>query len=216
MSKFGVVFAMALGLAIVSSAVVGMQLISAQSGSGGNASTLTNAGGEFGAGVSSNSGGHYSLPSSEARPSSILGMIFQFFGQTSLALAPGSWAFVGGLWIWRGKMKSRWESLGFDSEVFELFVRMRGGKTRVKLLNSLLIPKDRFQLANELGLDWKAVDRHMSMLDKCGFVREQAAFGRVRIYELTTMGKMLLKLLQNLNEEEGAVVGPLPTSRPEA
>jgi hypothetical protein len=204
LSKFGVVFAMALGLAIVSSAVVGMQLISAQSGSGGNASTLTNAGGEFGAGVSSNSGGYYSLPSSEAHPSSILGMVFQYFGEGSFALAPGSWIFVGGLWVWRGRMKSRWESLGFDSEVFELFVRMRGGKTRVKLLNSLLIPKDRFQLAQELGLDWKAVDRHIMMLDKFGFVHEQKAYGRVRIYELTSVGKMLLRLFQNLNEEENA------------
>ena len=89
-------------------------------------------------------------------------------------------------------MKSRWEALGFDSEVFELFVRMRGGKTRVKLLNSLLIPKDRFQLAQELGLDWKAVDRHVMMLNKFGFVHEQTAYGRVRIYELTSVGKMLL------------------------
>jgi predicted ArsR family transcriptional regulator len=115
-------------------------------------------------------------------------------------------------------MKSRWEALGFDSEVFELFVRMRGGKTRVKLLNSLLIPKDRFQLAQELGLDWKAVDRHMAMLDKYGFVHEQASFGRVRIYELTTVGKMLLKLLQNLNEQDGEDAFPLPafsSSKPE-
>ena len=99
-------------------------------------------------------------------------------------------------------MKSRWEALGFDSEVFELFVRMRGGKTRVKLLNSLLIPKDRFQLAQELGLDWKAVDRHVVMLNKYGFVHEQAAYGRVRIYELTAVGKLLLQLLQNLDQEE--------------
>ena len=193
MSKFGVVFAMALGLAIVSSAVVGMQLVSAPSGSGGGASTLTNGGGEPGRGVST-----------EAHSNSILGMVFQYFGEGSFALAPGSWIFVGGLWIWRGRMKSRWEALGFDSEVFELFVRMRGGKTRVKLLNSLMIPKDRFELAKELGLDWKAVDRHVMMLDKYGFVHEQKAYGRVRIYELTSVGKMLLQLLQNLNEEERA------------
>jgi len=193
LSKFGVVFAMALGLAIVSSAVVGMQLVSAPSGSGGGASTLTNGGGEPGRGVST-----------EAHSNSILGMVFQYFGEDSFALAPGSWIFVGGLWIWRGRMKSRWEALGFDSEVFELFVRMRGGKTRVKLLNSLMIPKDRFELAKELGLDWKAVDRHVMMLDKYGFVHEQKAYGRVRIYELTSVGKMLLQLLQNLNEEERA------------
>ena len=125
-------------------------------------------------------GGVYgTLSSNAAHSHSILEMVLQFFGDRSLALAPGSWIFVGGLWIWRGRMKSRWEALGFDSEVFELFVRMRGGKTRVKLLNSLLIPKDRFQLAQELGLDWKGVDRHVVMLNKYGFVHEQAAYGRV-------------------------------------
>src|ERR1039457_2004032 len=28
--------------------------------------------------------------------------------------------------VWRGKVKSRWESLGFDSGIFELFIRMKG------------------------------------------------------------------------------------------
>jgi len=186
MSKFAVVFAIALGLAIVSTAFAGLQVVSSQTS----------------AGVLSNGGGPPSLSTYQTHPQSILGMVFQFFGDRSLALAPCSWVFVGGLWIWRGRMKSRWEALGFDSEVFELFVRMRGGKTRVKLLNSLLIPKDRFQLAKELGLDWKAVDRQVMMLNKFGFVCEQKAYGRVRIYELTSVGKMLLRLFQNLNEEE--------------
>lgn len=177
MSKFAVIFAIALGLAIVSTAFAGMQLVSSRT-----AQNTSSGSPPFGATGPSKSGG--------------------YFGEGSLALAPGSWVLVGGLWIWRGRMKSRWEALGFDSEVFELFVRMKGGKTRVKLLNSLLIPKDRFQLAKELGLDWKAVDRHVVMLNKYGFVHEQAAYGRVRIYELTPVGKLLLQLLQNLDEEE--------------
>jgi hypothetical protein len=213
LSKFAVIFAVALGLAIVSTAFAGVQLTSSPnptvqssltttSTTASNGSALTEAGGvTFGFGASSS----YNLPSGNSgHPSSVLGVVVQFFQDRSLALAPGGWIFVGGLWIWRGRMKSRWEALGFDSEVFELFVRMRGGKTRVKLLNSLLIPKDRFQLAQELGLDWKAVDRHIMMLDKFGFVREQTAYGRVRIYELTSSGKMLLQLFQSLNDEESA------------
>ena len=188
MSKFAVVFAIALGFAIVSTAFAGLQVVSSQTS----------------AGVLSNGGGLPSLSTYQTHSQSILGMVLQFFGDRSFAIAPGSWVLVGGLWIWRGRMKSRWEALGFDSEVFELFVRMRGGKTRVKLLNSLLIPKDRFQLARELGLDWKAVDRQVMMLNKFGFVCEQRAYGRVRIYELTSVGKMLLRLFQNLNEEENA------------
>ena len=210
MSKFAVIFAIALGFAIVSTVIAGAQLVSSPTAQYSDASTSnvpnsSNASAQFqeGSGIASNGvGGVYTLPSNAAHSHSILEMVFQFFGGGSFALAPGSWIFVGGLWIWRGRMKSRWEALGFDSEVFELFVRMRGGKTRVKLLNSLLIPKDRFQLAQELGLDWKGVDRHVVMLNKYGFVHEQAAYGRVRIYELTAVGKLLLQLLQNLDREE--------------
>jgi hypothetical protein len=210
LSRFAVLFAVALGLALVSTAFAGAQLFSPQSPNVQNALSTTS-----GAPVASNSSAEFSDQASLSslgngvtystlggHPRSILGAVLQYFGEGSLALAPGSWVFVGGLWIWRGRMKSRWEALGFDSEVFELFVRMRGGKTRVKLLNSLLIPKDRFQLAQELGLDWKAVDRHVVMLNKYGFVHEQTAYGRVRIYELTAVGKLLLQLLQNLDHEE--------------
>ena len=214
-SRFAAVFVVALGFAILSTGFAAVQLLAP--GSMGHSIAASNIAGapsggpQYGiAGVPGASSGLSSL-STSPHSSSTPGTLIQFFGDHSLAFAPSGWVLVGGLWIWRGRMKSRWEALGFDSEVFELFVRMRGGKTRVKLLNSLLIPKDRFQLANELGLDWKAVDRHVAMLDKYGFVHEQAAFGRVRIYELTTVGKMLLKLLQTLNEEEGEVVVPFPT-----
>jgi hypothetical protein len=219
LSRFAVVFAIALGFAIVSTAFAGAQLVSHPEppiASTLGSLTTTTAPSNSSASLSFGERSGYSTVG--ARSNSGQNLV-RFFGDHSLAFAPDSWILVGGLWIWRGRMKSRWQALGFDSEVFELFVRMRGGKTRVKLLNSLLIPKDRFQVANELGLDWKAVDRHMTMLDKYGFVHEQAAFGRVRIYELTTVGKMLLKLLQNLNEEEDDVIIPLPAfsgSKPEA
>ena len=207
MSRFAVVFAIALGFAIVSTAFAGAQLVShpePQTQIGLNSLSTTTAPSNSSAGLSEGAGFTYSSVGNTGPAQSPPNLVLKFFGDHSVAFAPSSWVLVGGLWIWRGRMKSRWESLGFDSEVFELFVRMRGGKTRVKLLNSLLIPKDRFQLAQELGLDWKAVDRHIMMLDKFGFVHEQKAYGRVRIYELTSVGKMLLRLFQNLNEEENA------------
>jgi len=209
LSRFAVLFAVALAFAVVSTAFAGAQLLSTPSPSVQNTLSATsgvpaasNSSATFSdaAGLSSGNGVTYSTVGGHSP--SIPALMLQFFGDRSFALAPGSWIFVGGLWIWRGRMKSRWEALGFDSEVFELFVRMRGGKTRVKLLNSLLIPKDRFQLAQELGLDWKAVDRHVVMLNKFGFIHEQTAYGRVRIYELTSVGKLLLQLLQNLDQEE--------------
>lgn len=120
----------------------------------------------------------------------------------SLVSAPTSWFLVGCLWVWRGRVKSRWTKLGFDSQVFDLFVRMRGGKTRLKIMAALSAPKDRLQLAQELGLDWKAIDYQVRRLNKQEFVREQSAYGKVKVYELTETGKQLLLLFED--DGEGA------------
>jgi DNA-binding MarR family transcriptional regulator len=95
--------------------------------------------------------------------------------------------------------------MGFGSEVFELFMKMKGGATRIKVLNTLSTPKDRLQLAEELGVDWKTVDRHVQILNRYGFVREQAAYGTVRLYEVTPVGRMLLNLFDELERDDGPV-----------
>jgi len=123
----------------------------------------------------------------------------------SLFLAPVSWILLGGAWIWRGRVRSRYTEMGFGSDVFELFMKMKGGATRIKVLNTLSTPKDRLQLAEELGVDWKTVDRHVQILNRYGFVREQAAYGTVRLYEVTPIGRMLLNLFDDLERNDGAV-----------
>jgi hypothetical protein len=125
-----------------------------------------------------------------------------FLEERSPIIAPLSWFFVGGLWIWRGRMKSIWQASGFESDIFQLFVKMKGGNTRVRLLNSLSVPKDRFQLAQELDLDWKAVDYQVELLRKHGFIRQWKAYGKVRMYEITPMGKKLLELLGDLEQRQ--------------
>jgi len=143
---------------------------------------------------------------------------FQFLLGNSPALSTASWALVGGVWIWRGRMKSRWESLGFDSGIFDLFIKMKGAKTRMNLLASLPRPKDRLQLAQELGLDWKAVDYHIVLLNRYGLVHEDQAFGNVRMYTLTRQGEILLQLLKEFNKEvaddvksDGALISSVQT-----
>ncbi len=126
---------------------------------------------------------------------------FQFFLQNSPFLSTAGWVFVGGAWIWRGKVRSRWESLGFDSGLFDLFMKMKGAGTRTSLLDSLSAPKDRLQLARELGLDWKAVDYHINLLSRYGLVHEDHAFGNVKLYQLTKQGEMLLQLLKEFNRQ---------------
>jgi hypothetical protein len=100
------------------------------------------------------------------------------------------------MWLWRGKVRSRWESLGFDSSTFEMFISMKGAKTRINLLLALSEPKDRMRLAQELGLDWKAVDYQVVRLAKCGLVDEDRAFGKVKLFRLTRLGEILLGLLK--------------------
>ena len=132
--------------------------------------------------------------------------------RVSLLLAPVSWVLLGGAWIWRGRVRSRYTEMGFGSDDFELFMKMKGGATRIKVLSTLSTPKDRLQLAEELGVDWKTVDRHVQILNRYGFVREQAAYGTVRIYEVTPMGKMLLNLFDDLERNDG----PVPQQHPRA
>jgi len=95
--------------------------------------------------------------------------------------------------------------MGFGDDVIELFMKMKGGATRIKVLNTLSTPKDRLQLAEELGVDWKTVDRHVQILNRYGFVREQAAYGTVRLYEVTPIGKMLLNLFDDLERNDRPV-----------
>jgi DNA-binding transcriptional ArsR family regulator len=78
---------------------------------------------------------------------------------------------------------------------------MKGAKTRLNLMDALSMPKDRLQLAQELGLDWKAVDYHIVLLNRYGLVHEDRAFGNVRLYKLTKQGEVLLQLLKDFEKE---------------
>ena len=113
-----------------------------------------------------------------------------------IPLSIASWtALAGVFFIWRGRTRSMWLKLGFDQDVFKLFVKMRGAPTRLKLLQSLSSPKDRAELAEDLRIDWKAVDRHVQLLEKYGFVKERSIEGTAKFYELTPAGSTLLKLV---------------------
>lgn len=113
-------------------------------------------------------------------------------------LAIGGWGFLAIASLWYQRTVSTWRKRGFGPDVFRLLVRTRGSETRVRLLESLSIPKTRLQLANELGHDWNVVDRNIKTLLKYGVVRESSAYGNVRLYELTETGKTVLKLIEEL------------------
>jgi DNA-binding MarR family transcriptional regulator len=83
---------------------------------------------------------------------------------------------------------------------------MKGGRARVNLLRSLGEQKNKLQLAKELGMDWKDVDRNIQILLKYGLIRESESVGKVKYYSLTPDGNKVLELLEelnNVNQESG-------------
>lgn len=106
--------------------------------------------------------------------------------------------------IWKGVIRSRWTESGLCCGVFELLVKMKGGRTRTMLLRSLLEPKNKLQLSHELGIDWKAVDAHITKLLQYGLVGEVVAAGTCRIYAITQKGRQALELADSGQEPGGA------------
>jgi predicted transcriptional regulator len=121
----------------------------------------------------------------------------------SYVLAPISWGFVMGAWLWRGRVKSQWTRLGLTEDLFRLLTKMRGSGTRTSIMEALETPKDRFQLSKGLGLDWTTVDYQVGVLLKYGLVFEESAYGNVKLYKLTPIGEVLLKALREMENKEG-------------
>ena len=109
-----------------------------------------------------------------------------------------SWiAFFAAL-IWRGQIRSVWSRSRFSYDTFRLLVRMRGAQTRLKLMHSLNAPKNKLQLATVLGIDWKAVDKHVQVLEEKGLIHATATSGTATFYEITDKGKRALEVLEEL------------------
>ena len=97
----------------------------------------------------------------------------------------------------RGKTRHKWTESGMCAGVYELLVQMRGGPTRTRLLVLLTEPKNKLQLANGLGIDWKAVDRHVEKLLEFNLVQVAAVAGTCTVYVATEKGKRALALVSD-------------------
>lgn len=104
--------------------------------------------------------------------------------------------------IWRGMIKARWIESGLCCGVFELLVRMKGGRTRTMLLRSLLEPRNKLQLSHELGIDWKAVDGHIAKLLHYSLVTVVVTVGTCRVYAITQKGRQALELADKWQEPD--------------
>ena len=116
----------------------------------------------------------------------------------SPVILPITWGAVVGALIWRGKVRSQWRRQGYDYDTFKLVARMRGSATRIELLNAIIdMPKNKLQLAKELGVDWKTIDNHIEMLLKNGLVAERMSIGTSRYYGATKDASKILSLLSS-------------------
>jgi predicted transcriptional regulator len=118
----------------------------------------------------------------------------QAYGYTATA----SWVGFAGALIWRGHIRSVWSKSHFSYDTFRLIVSMRGAQTRLKLLHNLNGPRNKLQLATALGIDWKAVDKHVQVLEKNGLIQPTTTSGTATFYEVTDKGKRLLEVLEEL------------------
>lgn len=111
-------------------------------------------------------------------------------------ILPVTWGAVAGAVIWRGRVRSQWSRQGYDYDMFKLVSKMRGSATRQKILGAIKDDrKNKLQLANELGLDWKTVDNHVGMLLNARLVEESGVEGTARFYSITENGRRVLVLL---------------------
>ena len=117
-------------------------------------------------------------------------------------LALFSWTAFFGALIWRGHIRTVWSRSRFSYDTFRLLVRMRGAQTRLKLMHSLNEPRNKLQLATTLGIDWKAVDRHVQVLEEKGLIHTTMTSGTATFYEITDKGKRALEVLEELGTLE--------------
>ena len=134
------------------------------------------------------------------RPPPVGGIRTQTLFFTSAYAALGSWMFIAATLAFKGIVKHLWCKNKLDYEVFKLLARMRGSPTRVRILKLLEKPMNRLMLARELGLDWKAIDRHVEVLEKKELIQRLGTRkGRGELYILTDKGRTALELLEKLN-----------------
>lgn len=122
-----------------------------------------------------------------------------FVSWLSLPLTAVGWFSTGMVVFWRKNERRVWRRSGFNDDVYDLMVRMRGAGSRLVLLKYLDAPRHRMELSQLSGLDWKEVDRETGLLERYGLIAVYAESGSVKIYSLTEQGRLLLKLTDELS-----------------
>ncbi len=112
-------------------------------------------------------------------------------------LAPAAWGTTLAMLAWKGNIRTLWLKRGYDYDAFKLLSKMRGGATKVAILERLSTPKTRLELGKELEFDWKTIDGHVKTLMHYNFVTEFVHVGTYKYLIITEKGKQVLELIHN-------------------
>jgi DNA-binding MarR family transcriptional regulator len=127
---------------------------------------------------------------------------FHYFVQDNASIfSLIAWILVGTL-VWRGPIRKIFREGGFEYDHFHLMMKMRGGNTRKKILLILTVPKNRKQISEELGLDWKAIDRHIKTMIKYQFITEMVQVGNATFYVRSEKGTKFLETIDEQNSQK--------------
>lgn len=128
-----------------------------------------------------------------------------------------AWAVFVATLVWKGKVRRIWRKKGHDYDIFRLLVRMRGSNARIMILKSLSTePKNKLQLAREIGMDWQSINDHMNTLLNYSLVKEVGTSGRAKYFSITDKGTELLQLINDgFADASGAKTAEADNDRPE-
>jgi predicted transcriptional regulator len=89
------------------------------------------------------------------------------------------------------------QTSGFEDEVHLLLSISKGAKTRKEILKILqYYMRNCNQIANEIGVNWWTVQKHLQRLEKAGLIIG-LSLGRIRFYKISLKGEMFLKVLES-------------------
>jgi len=89
---------------------------------------------------------------------------------------------------------------------------MKGARSRLTLLANLNEPRHKTELSTLNGLDWKEVDREITLLEHFGLISVYAQSGSVKMNKVSEQGKLLLKLVSELEKIAPETVGSRPSA----
>ncbi len=97
------------------------------------------------------------------------------------------------------KIRRLFAQEGLGADVYDLMMGMRGGTSRLALLQHMETPRHKHELSELTGIDWKEVNRELGLLEEYGLVKMYAQSGTIRLYRVTEQGSLLVKLIVELN-----------------